>query len=457
MSFNPSHKQFEPFTYKSLEDLKNKFKELDLDVPIYPRVEILQQRINIAKRFIPNRLSIQPMEGFDANPDGDPGKLTYRKYERYARGGAGLIWFEATAISHDCRSNAHQLVLTEENSDKFKEFVSYIRDICNKTLRELGFLSDCVLILQLNHSGRYSVRKGKKYPIKAFQYAELDKARGLSEKDGIIISDEDLKELEDIWVQKAILAKEVGFDGVDIKACHGYLIHELLSSRIRKNSIYGGNSFENRARFFLNIIERLNKELKNESNFLLTTRMSVYDGIPYPYGFGVKPVENEKFPASIDLIEPIEIINRLYNLGIRLINITAGNPHYKPQITRPFDTPVKGDILSNENPLFGVSRLINLAALIKNHLPNDIKILGSGYSYLRQFAGYIVAGLTHEKKVDICGFGRMALANPNFPKQLFQDGIIDKKKVCITCSKCSEFMKLGKNVGCATRDPQYKN
>ena len=83
-------------------------------------------------------------------------------------------------------------------------------------------------------------------------------------------------------------------------------------------------------------------------------------------------------------------------------------------------------------------------------------VMGSGYSYLRQFAGYIAAGMAHEKKVDICGFGRMALANPNFPKQIFQEGIIDKKKVCITCSKCSEFMKRGEKVGCATKDPQYK-
>jgi 2,4-dienoyl-CoA reductase-like NADH-dependent reductase (Old Yellow Enzyme family) len=83
-------------------------------------------------------------------------------------------------------------------------------------------------------------------------------------------------------------------------------------------------------------------------------------------------------------------------------------------------------------------------------------IVGSGYSYLRQFAGYIAAGLTHERKADICGFGRMALANPNFPRQIFQEGIIDKNQVCTTCSKCSEFMKLGKNVGCATRDSKYK-
>ena len=456
MNFNPYHKKFEPFTYKTLEDLKNKINKLDLDIPIYHRVEILQQRTNIANMIIPNRLSIQPMEGFDANSDGSPGELTYRRYKRYAEGGTGLIWFEATAIDQDCRSNPHQLMLTEENSHKFKDFVSNIRDICNKSLKELGFLDECILILQLNHSGRYGVRNGEKYPVKAYQYIELDKAGGFSEKDGIIITDEKLKELEDTWVQKAILAKDVGFDGVDIKSCHGYLIHELFNSRIRKNSIYGGYPLENRTRFFLNIIKKLIKEVQNDRNFITTTRMSVYDGVPYPYGFGVKPVENENFPGSIDLIEPIEIINNLYDLGIRLINITAGNPHYKPYLTRPFDIPIKGKSLPNEHPLFGVSRLLNLTALIKNHLPNDMVIVSSGYSYLRQFAGYIAAGLTNEKKTDICGFGRMALANPNFPRQLFQDGIIDKNQVCITCSKCSEFMKLGKNVGCATRDSNYK-
>ncbi|MHA1988343.1 MAG: NADH:flavin oxidoreductase, partial [Promethearchaeota archaeon] len=118
--------------------------------------------------------------------------------------------------------------------------------------------------------------------------------------------------------------------------------------------------------------------------------------------------------------------------------------------------PVKEGILPNEHPLYGVNRLLNITTLIKNHLPDDMVVVGSGYSYLRQFAGYIATGLAHQKNVDICGFGRMALANPNFPKQIFQDGIIDKNEVCITCSKCSEFMKLGKNVGCATRDTKYK-
>ncbi|MFX0155442.1 MAG: flavin oxidoreductase/NADH oxidase, partial [Candidatus Hodarchaeota archaeon] len=207
---------------------------------------------------------------------------------------------------------------------------------------------------------------------------------------------------------------------------------------------------------FLNIIKKLNKELKNERNFIITTRMSVYDGIPFPNGFGVKSLENEIFPASIDLTEPLEIINKLYKQGIKLINISAGNPHYQPQITRPFDTPIKGGIFPTEHPLYGVNRLLNLATIIKNHLPDDMVVVGSGYSYLRQFAGYIAAGMAHEKRVDICAFGRMALANPDFPKQIFQNGKIDKNQVCITCSKCSELMKLQQNVGCVTRDPQYQ-
>ena len=49
-----------------------------------------------------------------------------------------------------------------------------------------------------------------------------------------------------------------------------------------------------------------------------------------------------------------------------------------------------------------------------------MKIIGSGYSYLRQFAGHVAAGLIRDNKVDICGFGRMSFSNPNFPKQLFQ-------------------------------------
>jgi 2,4-dienoyl-CoA reductase-like NADH-dependent reductase (Old Yellow Enzyme family) len=452
MNSNSLHK-FEPFTYKSLEALKQKINELHLEIPISLNVDILREKVKLNRKSAPNRLAVQPMEGFDANNNGSPSKLTKRRYVRYAEGGVGLIWFEATSISGNCRSNSHQLMLTNKNIKEFKKFVSLIRDKCNKTLKSQDFEEECILILQLNHSGRYSKINGKKHPIRAFKNFELDSALNVSEKQGYLISDDDLKSVEDEWINRAELAEEVGFDGVDIKACHGYLISELLASRTRKDSIYGGNSLENRSKMFLNIIKKLKKKT---NDFIITSRLGIYDGMPFPNGFGIEEKDNQFFPAPPDLSEPLELIKNLYKRGIKTINISTGNPHYRPHLTRPYDTPIKGAQNPDEHPLYSVNRMIKLTSMIKAQVPEDMIIIGSGYSYLRQYAGNVVAGLIQNKSVDICGFGRMAIANPNYPKQIFQNGVIDKKKVCITCSKCSELMRSGLKTGCVIRDPQYK-
>jgi 2,4-dienoyl-CoA reductase (NADPH2) len=449
--------KFEHFNYKSLDDLRKKVKILNLDIPIDLKVDSLKKPITLYHYKIANRLSIQPMEGFDADLDGKPSDLTFRRYFRYAKSGASLIWFEATAISENCRSNKHQLLLPQGNIKEFKNLVSKTRDHANQNLKNMNFEGKVLLILQLNHSGRYSKVHDKRYPIRGYHNSELDKAINVSEKDGKIISDKDIDEVEDLWVQKSLLAKEAGFDGVDIKACHGYLISELLTARNREDSKYGGFSLENRSRLLFNIIRKVKKELGSSSDFFITTRLGIYDGVPYPNGFGIKPIENEQFPASMDVSEPLKVIKKLYQNDIKLINLTAGNPHYKPHITRPYDTPTEGDYIPSEHPLIGVERLIKSISLIKKNIPNDMIVIGSGYSYLRQYAGFIAAGLVSQNMVDICGFGRMALANPDFPKQIFQNGIIDKNLTCITCSKCSQLMREGKNTGCVIRDPQYKN
>ena len=65
----------------------------------------------------PNRWAILPMEGWDAEPDGSPSDLIRRRWERFGRGGAGLVWGEATAVRPDGRANPHQLVLDESTVD----------------------------------------------------------------------------------------------------------------------------------------------------------------------------------------------------------------------------------------------------------------------------------------------------------------------------------------------------
>ena len=153
----------------------------------------------------------------------------------------------------------------------------------------------------------------------------------------------------------------------------------------------------------------------------------------------------------------IELIKKLYNLDVKLLNITAGNPHYQGHITRPYDVPVKGGKLPKEHPLFSAYRVIYLTSVIKSLTPQDMVIIGSGYSYFRQFAGNIASGVIQKGMADICGFGRMSFANPEFAKQLFQEKSIEKAKSCITCSKCSQFMREGRSTGCAVRDPEYRN
>ncbi len=448
--------KFEPFSYNSLADLKLTIKKLKISLSMDDNFECFKQPIALNNIEIPNRLAVQPMEGFDAQLDGSPSLLTLRRYKRYANGGAGIIWIEATSILEEFKSNPHQLVITQRNFEKFKRFVRYLRKILDDTLKTLGFDNKGIIILQLNHSGRYSKKGKKNYPIRTYYHNDLDAAINVNKKEGKIISDEELIKLEDIWVKKAELAYNAGFDGVDIKACHGYLISELLSARTKKNSIYGGYALENRARLLLNVIKKLNNSVPT-SDFIITTRLGVYDGIPYPYGFGNAKLQNENFPATIDLSEPFQLIQLLYRQDVKLLNISSGNPHYKPFLTRPYDIPAAGAEKPPEHPLCSVNRMITLTSSIKKNSPKDMIIIGSGYSYLRQFAINICSALITNGMVDICGLGRMSFANPNFPKQILQNQKIDKNKVCIACSKCSELMSKGKNTGCMVRDPLYKS
>lgn len=450
----PKHKTFEHFKYKSLDDIIQAFKALELDIPFSQNTESLKQPISIQNLILPNRLAIQPMEGYDASDNGAPSDLSERRYMRYANSGVGLIWFESTAISLEGKSNKNQLLLTEKNLEGYKQVVQKVKQIGRETLKSLGFDGSPILIIQLNHSGRYSKSGDMRIPIRAFSNKELDAAIGINESDGIIATDEQLEDIEELWVKKALLAKEAGFDGVDIKACHGYLNAGLLSARTRENSGFGGKPIENRARLLLNIVSKLREKISKDDNFIVTSRLGVYDGISYPNGFGVEENENFEFPAPPNINEPLWVIKNLYKNGVRLINITMGNPYYKPHLTRPYNQPAKGGTLPDEHPLYSLYRHYNTVRQLKEQLPSDLVVLGSAFSYLQKFAGYITAGLVENEWVDICGFGRMAFANPEFPKQIFIDGKIDPKKTCIACSKCSELMRAGKSSGCVIRDSE---
>jgi 2,4-dienoyl-CoA reductase (NADPH2) len=251
------------FHLKDLDQLRAEIERLGLEMPIDEDVSVLATPLTIAGKRMPNRFSVQPMEGFDAHPDGAPGELSFRRYRRYASGGFGLIWFEATAVMEEARSNPGQLWLHAENVGAFRELVESTRQAAQER-----FGRDVILIVQLTHSGRYSKPTGRPRPLIAHRSPILDPQHNLPE-DYPVVTDDYLDRLQDTYVEAARLAAEAGFDGVDVKSCHRYLVSELLASSTREGK-YGG-SFENRTRPLRESLARIKDEVPG---VFITTRLN---------------------------------------------------------------------------------------------------------------------------------------------------------------------------------------
>ena len=93
------------FNFKSIKELLSFAEKQNSPLPYFDSISPLFEPYLLNGKNIANRIAVHPMEGGDAEFDGSPGELTFRRYNRYAAGGNGLIWFEATAISKEGKSN----------------------------------------------------------------------------------------------------------------------------------------------------------------------------------------------------------------------------------------------------------------------------------------------------------------------------------------------------------------
>jgi 2,4-dienoyl-CoA reductase-like NADH-dependent reductase (Old Yellow Enzyme family) len=439
------------FKLKTLDVLKEQIATYAPSLTVTEDLSPLTQPVTIGEVTAPNAMAIHPMEGCDGHHDGCPSELTLRRYQRFAAGGAGLLWVEACAVVPEGRANPRQIWMHEDNFDQFKSMVDMIR----KEAREsMGPDHNPVLVLQLTHSGRYSKPKGVaapligqydpyRDPLTPEKIPSTDRTSNLPD-DLTPVTDEYLDQLQGHYVKAAKLAYAAGFDIVDIKSCHGYLINELLACRQRAGK-YGG-SFENRTRFLLDIVDRIKTELGVDGS-RIATRLGFYDAIPFPYGWAID--EDDYRKENLD--EPKKLVQALYERGVRVINFTAGNPYYNPHVGRPFDKPIEEGYAEPEHPLVGIERLVNLASEMQQRFP-EIAFIGTGYSWLRQYMGNVAAANLASGKIKIVGCGRMGFAHPNFAKEIIETNGIDKKKSCTACSGCTQMMRDQQVSGCMVRD-----
>ncbi len=437
------------FDLKTVTELEAELASGGLGLPLSDAFGALGEPLAFGGRRLANRFVVQPMEGVDAADDrGTPGELTFRRYRRYAAGGSSLIWFESAAVVPEGRSGPRQLMLTEQNLDVWKRLVEATR----QAARAEG-CGELPLILQLTHSGRYSRPSVRPMPVVAQRNPFL--ARAMPDRaEPEPVSDDELARLEAAFVATALLAEKAGFDGVDMKAVHGYLVAELLGARCREGR-YGG-PYENRTRFLKNCLAGMRQALAKET--WVVSRLTVLEPSEFPYGWGVAEQDG---PWQPDVSEPSRLVRELSGLGVPLHNISMGYPRFQPHMNRPYDRPLAGSPLPPEAPLRGVVRFQETVRAVKQ-AAGAVPVVTAALSWLRHLAPYAAAGLVREGWCDLIGLGRSAFAYPDAPKDILERGGMVPEKCCVTCSMCSQIMKDGVGRGgCVVRDaalyvPEYR-
>lgn len=453
---------------------RDNVQRLGLDIPCDDVLESgagapLAAPLSIDGLTIGNRFAIHPMEGWDALEDGRPSDNTRRRWQRFGASGAKLIWGgEAVAVRPDGRANPNQLMLNDDTQSD----IGILRESLVAAHREvMGSDQGLVVGLQLTHSGRFCKPNDhhKQEPMILYRHPILDRKFKLK-PDHPVMSDGDIRQLIDQYVAVAKRAAALGFDFVDLKACHGYLGHEFLSAKTRPGEF--GGSLENRTRFLREIVAGVRTEapglkigLRISAADLVPFRpdpaLSGPEGLgpgtpeefalPYRYGFG----HDENNPLQIDLTETRAVIGLARDLGIRLFNITLASPYYNPHLTRPALYPPSDGYHPPEDPLIGVMRHLNVVRELKQSFP-DVALVGSGYTYLQEFLPHVAQAVVRAGWTDLVGLGRMVLSYPDLPADVLSGKGMQRKRLCRTFSDCTTAPRHGLVSGCYPLDAHYK-
>ncbi|GAB4153213.1 MAG: NADH:flavin oxidoreductase [Planctomycetota bacterium] len=453
-----------PGSFRTPEAFAERLRELGIDLPMDEEIRPggpLAAPIELLGRRLPNRFCAHPMEGWDGMADGGPTERTLRRWRRFGRSGAALIWGgEAFAVDPAGRANPAQLCSNADSEAQLRLLIDHMA----KGRRDIGGDPDSMLFgLQLTHSGRFSNPDGTRRPLLAQRHPVLDAKYGLDP--GLpLATDGELEGIGERMVEAAVLAQRAGFQFVDIKCCHGYLLHELLGARERPGP-HGGD-LDGRSRLLLSVIDAVKAACPGLG---IGVRLSVADLPPFRRGEdGIgEPIPQEGFepwrhhfgisrddPLAFDLAEPIELLRRLRDRGVFAVNATLGSPYYNPHLQRPAAYPPSDGYISPQDPLVFVEKHLRAQREVKRAVPG-LPLVGTGYTYLQDHVLHVAQRVLAEGWTDFVGLGRMLLAYPELPADALAGKKPDRRRICRTFSDCTSGPRNGLPSGCYPLDPFY--
>jgi 2,4-dienoyl-CoA reductase-like NADH-dependent reductase (Old Yellow Enzyme family) len=384
--------------------------------------------IKIGKKTAGNRIAINAMECCDADTNGNPTSTAFRRYERLARGDAGVIVVEALSVVDENRGRLHQLTALPQNQRGLTELVATMRKANPKP----------IILWQLTHSGELS----------SPEFSERVCVKPFPGYEGRLLTEEEVDEILNRFVFAAKMAHDCGADGVDFKLCHGYLGTQLLRPFNDRKWKYGG-SWANRTRFAYEFYERIAKEVK-DPDFIAGSKISAWEGLPG--GMGSAGPDT----PIMDLTEVLDLVKGLEARGAKYIIESAGNPSLTLSLVQAFKNVPETSYLH-----FGFQKQL------RSVLKPETVVIGSNNSIYKNGKNNFRGVKREESSLlywgnknvrdgvcDMVAIGRQSLAEPLFALKLEQ-GKEDDINWCTVCDNCIEFLIRQVPVGCSTYEREY--
>jgi 2,4-dienoyl-CoA reductase-like NADH-dependent reductase (Old Yellow Enzyme family) len=371
---------------------------------------------NIGNLVLKNRIiKAGCFEGMSQNGGVTPELIEHHR--KMAAGGTAMTTVAYCSVSHDGRAYDHEMWIRKELIPDLKKITSKVHD-------EGAFAS-----IQLGHCGYFASKKviGKR-PLGAstkFNLFRMSFARKMKAADILVKIDD--------FVNAALLAKEAGFDTIEIHAGHGYLISQFLSPYTNNRKDEFGGSLENRLRFPLEIIKGIRKKVG--ADFPILIKMNLYDGIK----------------GGLEINEAIEIAKAFEEAGasglIPSSGFTSKTPFLMLRGRLPIYEMVKNQsswLMKLSLALFGklmvqeynYTRLFHLkdAKKIKAEVNIPVIYIG-GIKTPDDVAQALDSGF------DFVQVGRALIHNNNFVNNIIQSS--SNSNICDTCNRCVAAMDEG--------------